>query len=978
MSRVRALSLLALVLVTLLAEDARAGDPHVHWYTLETPHFSVHYHAGLEPVAQKVATVAEAVYARLVPELGYTPDEKTEVVLTDESEFANGFAWVIPYPTVRLLVSAPDDMSTLGDYDDWITELVTHEFTHILHISNVSGVPGVVNSIFGPTLTPNHQQPNWIIEGLAVVMESEHTTAGRLRSSMVEMSLRTDVLSGRLARLDEFSHLPTRWPGGGLWYLYGAKFIQWIASIYGPDIYAAVATDFGAQVIPFGVNRAIRRATGRTYEELYAGWKADLERTYAAKKAELERRGLREGRRLTAHGWDAAGPRFLPRSCGAEQRVAYTKSDGDTLGGIYAIEVAKDAGEKAELVARSTGRSLAFGPHCELYFDSVAPSQRAYYFSDLYRLAPGERSPRGTEKNRRQLTVGHRARDLDVSPDGRSIVYVTNERGTTTLRIASLDPEGRLSGERRLVATAHFEQVYTPRFSPDGRRVAYGAWTAGGYRDIRVVDIASGKLYELWHDRAIEQQPAWSPDGRTLYFTSDRTGIANVYAYDLDTQKLHQVTNVLTGAYMPEPSPDGRALVYMGYSSDGFDLHVLELDRARWLEAQPPQSERATPTTLPPREFVPKPYRALPSLRPRSWGISYGTGSFGNALTLSTSGTDAVGRHAFLAQLVIETESVGLLGSLEYLYSGLPFDFAAAVFRTAAPRSDYQTGETPVTVTEYQLGASSSLGYSFPSGFDAQSIALGYTLARWEHDRPIDDDLDPYAPLPTEPQRGLIGLIHLGYGFSNARASGLAISNEAGMTISVSTDLADPAWGSESTLTAFSAHFTGYLSMPWLTHHVLALGLSGGASTGTYTRYGLYSTGGFADTPAFDALTTSYPQSSFVLRGYDPGQFVGSNYNLLNLEYRFPIAYIDRGLSTLPGFLRVLSGTLFLDWGGTYEELDMDRPLDAFHVGIGAELWLNFVLEYQSTANVRFGIARGLDSEAPPGLQTYFVAAATF
>ena len=132
------------------------------------------------------------------------------------------------------------------------------------------------------------------------------------------------------------------------------------------------------------------------------------------------------------------------------------------------------------------------------------------------------------------------------------------------------------------------------------------------------------------------------------------------------------------------------------------------------------------------------------------------------------------------------------------------------------------------------------------------------------------------------------------------------------------------------------------------------------------------------DTPPFDSLVTSFPQSSFVLRGYLPGQFIGSNYNLLNLEYRLPIWYIDRGISALPGFLRTLSGTLFLDWGGTYDRLDEDRPLDAFHVGVGAELWLNFVLEYQNTGNVRFGVARGLDSEAPPGLQTYFVAAATF
>jgi hypothetical protein len=981
MSPLRALSLIALVFVFVSssARPARAGDPHVEWYTLETPHFSVHYHAGIEEVAQRAASIAEAVYARLVPELGYELDEKAELVLSDETEYANGYAWVLPYPAVKLLVSAPDDMSSLGDYDDWITQLVTHEFTHILHISNVSGVPAVGNAIFGPSFTPNHDQPNWIIEGLAVAMETEHTTAGRLRSTQVEMSLRTDILSGRLARLDEISHLPTRYPGAALWYHYGAKFIGWIASIYGPDVYAAVATDYGAQVIPYGVNRAIRRATGRTYEELYAGFRADLTRRYAAEKAAIERRGLRVGQRLTHHGWDAASPRFLPRACGSSRKLAYTKSDGDTLGGIYTLSLDPRADREPELFARSTGRSLAFGPRCELFFDGVAPSRRAYFFSDLYRLPPGERAPRGTEKNRKELTTGRRARDLDVSADGRRIVFATNERGTTTLRIADLDPEGNLSGERRLVATARFEQVFTPRFSPDGQRVAFSTWTAGGYRDIRVVDIRSGALYELWRDRALDQQPAWSPDGNTLYFTSDRSGVANVYAYELATKKLHQVTNVLTGAYMPEPSPDGRSLVYVGYGSDGFDLYELPLERSRFLEAPPFVNQRGEPTFVPETSFRRREYNALPSLRPRAWGISYGTGSFGNALTVNTSGTDAVGHHAFLAELLIETEEVTPLGSLTYWYSGLPFGFTGSVYRAAAPRNiDYRYGEPPSTVTEYQLGASSSISYDFPSQFDTQGISLSYTLAEWRHDLPAEPSLDPFAPLANEPQSGLIGVIQLQYGFSNARASGLAISNESGFSVSVGADFADPAWGSESTLTAFSARFAGYLEMPWLRHHVLALGLSGGTSTGTYARYGLYSTGGFADTPPFDSLVTSFPQSSFVLRGYLPGQFIGSNYNLLNLEYRLPIWYIDRGISTLPGFLRTLSGTLFLDWGGTYDRLDEDRPLDAFHVGVGAELWLNFVLEYQNTGNVRFGVARGLDSEAPPGLQTYFVAAATF
>src|SRR5206468_751327 len=102
---------------------------------------------------------------------------------------------------------------------------------------------------------------------------------------------------------------------------------------------------------------------------------------------------------------------------------------------------------------------------------------------------------------------------------------------------------------RPLWKGARFDQAYAPAWSPDGRRVAFGAWRTHGYRDIVVVDADGGHPAEITHDRAIEGDPVWSPDGRWLYFTSDRTGITNVFAYELATGALWQVTNVVGGAF---------------------------------------------------------------------------------------------------------------------------------------------------------------------------------------------------------------------------------------------------------------------------------------------------------------------------------------------------------------------------------------------------------------------------------------------
>lgn len=974
------LSALGVALSTTWAATVRAGDPYLTWWTVSTPHFRVHYHGGLEEIAQRTATIAEMAHQALVPTLGWEPSEVTQILLTDDSDAANGSASATPYNAIRLFVAAPQDMAVLNDYDDWLVELVTHEHTHVLHVDNVTGAPAVVNAVFGKIMTPNQEQPRWILEGLAVAEESRHTTAGRVRSTQFDMYLRADVLEDRVAELDEISHGPRRWPGGNLWYLYGGRFVEWILDTYGPDTFAAVAQHYGRSLIDYGINRAIRRATGRTYPELYRAWKRHLAEHYRDQVLAIEERGLRQGRRLTRHGRVVSFPRWVPARCwqGSEPELVYFRDDGHEPAGFYVGTLGPGGITDSEIITRASGSVASFGADCSIVFDSVATSRRRHYLSDLFRLPAGERAPGGNERNRQRMTWGRRAREPAVSPDGRRIAYVTQRAGTATLRVSDLTAHGTLENERRLVPSARFEQAFTPRFSPDGTRLAYSVWSQGGYRDVRIVDVATGAFFAVTHDRAIDQQPAWSPDGRTLFFTSDRTGVANVYAFDLDSKALSQVTNVVTGAYMPEISEDGGTLVYVGYRSNGFDLFSMPLDRSRWLKPLPaPTRPEGEPSVLPHRWPI-SPYRPLPTLRPHSYGLEVGTGTFGTAVTLSTDGADIVGHHAFAAEVTYETEGPEWQGSLDYAYRRLPFDLRATVFRGASPRSDAEIDDEPVTVTEHLVGFTSGIAYGMPGEYDYQSVGLSYTVGDYSHDLDQRRPLDPEAAVPVEPHSGVIAAAHVGYVYSSASGSLYGISAERGFTFGLGIDYADPALGSETTLTSFSTTLTGYLRTPWHRHHVLALAASGGSAGGTYPRRGLFSTGGFADEPPLDSYTSGIRQGAFVLRGYEPGQFSGTDYALFNAEYRFPIALVDRGVSTLPVFLQTLSGVLFADYGGAFFGIDPDRPSEVLHLGVGAELWIDLVLAYTAGSTLRLGVARGLDHEAPDGLMTYFVAASAF
>jgi len=969
------------VALLISLRPAYAGDPYLEWFTITTPHFRIHFHSGLERLAERTAGIAERAHRRISPQLGWQPTQITDVVMTDDSDLANGSAYAIPSNTIRLYVSAPDDMSSLNDYDDWQVELVSHEYTHILHIDNASGVPAIVNAILGKTVVPNQAQPRWVLEGLAVAMESAHTSGGRLKSSLFDMYLRTDVLADHLATLDEISQSPRRWPGGDVWYLYGSKFIEWILDTYGPDTFARVSNDYGAQVIPWGINRSIRRVTGRTYPELYAGWKSTLEGRYQKQAASITARGLREGVRFTHSGRLASAPHFVPQHCqsSAGAEIVYYRDDAEERPGVYRVKLVPGEDDEAELMTRASGGTLSVAPDCSLYFDSFAPSRRRYSFSDLFRLPAGLRSKNGQDLRRERQTIGARARDPDVSPDGRSLAYVTNDGGTSTLRMAAIDAQGKLGAPRRLTPSARYEQVYTPRFSPDASSIAYSVWSTGGYRDIRLLDLRTGELTDITHDRALDQQPAWSPDGKLLYFVSDRGGVANIHVYDLAARTLRQVTNVLSGAYMPAIAPDGRSLVYVGYTAQGFDLFRMALDPKHYLEPLEPPARTDGIVNLPPQPYPITPYNPLPTVRPRAYDLRFGTGSFGkNALTISTNGSDAVGHHSYAASVTFEPNGPEWQGSIGYAYSRLPFDFRTNVFRFTAPQRNYQVGEAPQTVIEHAYGVSTSVGIWSPAEFDAQAASLSFNISDLSHDSPLGSGLDPWSPVPTEPSSGLLSWVHVGYLFTNAEGSLYGVSSERGFTLNLGADWAGPALGSDSTLASFYGNVTGYLRMPWRHHHVLALAGSVGSSSGTYARRQGFSAGGYADQPLIDVYTSGVRQSLFVLRGYEPSQFIGNNFSLINAEYRFPIAYVDRGVSTLPVFLRQVSGSLFADWGGAYDHIDRSDPFKVLHLGAGGELWINFVLGYRLEWTLRLGVAHGFDEAAKSDLQSYFVITSAY
>ncbi|HWL88952.1 MAG TPA: hypothetical protein VNO21_24275 [Polyangiaceae bacterium] len=971
-----------------LREARAANDPNLVWKTIVTPHFRISYYSGEEAIARHLADHAEAIHARLSPVLNWTPKEKVEIALRDQSELANGFTNIVPFNAIQLYVTAPDDMSPLGDFDDWYATLLTHEYTHTLHIDQIRGLPALANAIIGKRFSPQQVQPRWFLEGLAVYEESMRTSGGRLRSSQWQMYMRADVLEDNIAPLDVFSNTPRRWPQGNIWYLYGSFFLKWIQEQYGEETIRKVADDYGRQVIPLAFNRSLRRAIGKTYEELYPLWVDAMKKEYAAQREAIAARGLREGVRLTHGGNTAQHPVWIPSNAWPDFAggLVYYRDDGHDTTGLYALKVPRDAQggivsakEKApELVVRTNEIAHAsFMPDGATVFETIAPYHRIFGWSDLFELPAGVESPSGLEGKRSRWTTGFRASDPAVSPDGRRVVFVTNTRGTRYLQIADITAEGGIANVRALVPSYRFEQAFSPEWSPDNRHVAYSAWTQGGYRDIRLVDASDGSYLEIAHDRAQDGGPSFSPDGRWLFFHSDRTGVSNVFAWDVRTHALKQVTNVVNGAYQPAVSPDGKTLAYLGYTHAGFDIFAMQLRESDWLDAEPYVEDRPAPNPEPPhRNFKITSYDPLETLRPRRFGVSITPGNFGQAIIVSTEGADMAGLHSFAASMTTEVERPIPQFSLVYTYGGLPVDLTMGASRTITPQGGYQLGPNykPNWIQEAATFYS-AITYNLPneSGLDGQSFALSYAVTRLSGDLPTPADrLDPYDTPVIPGGRGMLTSLHLGWGYSNAQGFLYSIGAEKGFSLGANFDITNPAFASDYTGFAATLDFRTYHRMPWLKHHALALHAGLGTGAGNFPGHGPFYVGGFVDLPLYDIVRNTLIQGGIALRGYPPVITVGRNTAIFNAEYRFPIVNIDRGFSTFPVFFQRLSGTVFLDYGSAFD----NAATAQFKTGAGAELWLDSLLAYVIGFTFRIGYAKGL---ASGGLDKfYFIATVPF
>jgi hypothetical protein len=1003
-------------LLLFLAAPAGAAssfDPQYRFQRLPTAHFIVYFHQGEDLLAARLAAIAEETWGNLERPLGRKPPRLTHVILVDQTELANGSAYPLPHDAIVVTAAWPAGSDFIGNTEDWLRLVFTHEFTHIVHLDRSEGWARGVRTLFGriELAFPNLYLPAWQIEGLATYEESAITGQGRLHAGDFRSIVGEAARARRLEPLDRVNGGLTDWPDGLAAYAYGLGFHAYLADRYGATTFAALA-DATARRVPFTASRVFERVYGRSLGALWRDYQASLAVSVSAPPPDDH------ATRLTHHGFIVTGPRFARSACGAcAPDVIYSVRTPHAFPTMNRLTL--DGSDPRPILRRYLGSTAAIGRD-RIYFDQQEVRRNAGLYSDLYAL---ER----TTGRVWRATRDARLLDPDMSPDERTIVAVRNSLGRRDLVLVRLTPtltadlkvrtttdttagavqalppplaryeasygEARRSaardGGRPAVETLISEpetQFNAPRWAPDGRTIAAERHRPGGQAEIVLVDVATRAVRVLASDpKGRWVTPAWRPDGRAVVAAADlNEGPFNLYEILVGTSgaaeraapSARQLTHTTGGATWPDVSPDGTSIVYVGYTPDGFDLFQMPYPSAaggdllytapsaisqatsrvgqasRAEQARPLQDSEARAEQAGSRQRANAVYTPWPTLKPTWWSPIVDVDHTRIRVGAATGGADVLGYHGYSASATWLASRPGDAPAVEAAAPDWQVFYVYDRWRPTFWASASRD-------TSFFAGPPSDSGVPSTATLRERQLQAGIVLPV-RHVRAAQTTLASVARAVddfTFPDRRVSRnrtAARAGLAIQSAHTYGYSISPEGGVTLGITAEVVRRALGSSAGADAVTADARGYL--PALApHHVLAVRVAGGSSNGDRDVRRSFNLGG--------ALSNLNPldfgrEAISLLRGFPADTFAGTHVALVNADYRWPIARPQRGLGTWPLFLQTVHAAIFADAGHAWTRTFSARDVKT---SAGGELSLDFVAAYSLAFTASVGAAWGRD-----------------
>ena len=244
--------------------------------------------------------------------------------------------------------------------------------------------------------------------------------------------------------------------------------------------------------------------------------------------------------------WSPHGHRiafwFMPPSVGRSDIATIPRAGGEPL------VITKDASTNWNPVWSPDGKYL--------YFASDRSGNM-----NFWRVAIDEESGHVLAEPEAVVMPSNFSSHLSFSRDGRRMIYVQTNNQANIQAVDFDANREKVTGEPFWI-TRGDRQIVRPELSADGKQFVMRV-PRRTQDDVVVVSRDGSNWRDLTNDKFFDRYPRWSSDGKKIAFTSDRSGIYEIWTIDADGTNLRQVTfGALPATSFPLWSPDGKQLLF--------------------------------------------------------------------------------------------------------------------------------------------------------------------------------------------------------------------------------------------------------------------------------------------------------------------------------------------------------------------------------------------------------------------------------
>ncbi|MBN1899562.1 MAG: hypothetical protein JW827_12360 [Spirochaetes bacterium] len=896
---------------------------------ITSTHFTVVYH-GHKNIAQRVIIIAENIHASLASRFFIEDSIHTYIVLADVTDMANGMATVLPDNIIYLYDITPQisAQKSLLHYDQWLEELILHEYVHILHLNQDHSMWKILRSLGLKYIVPNALLPLSSLEGLAVAIESYYTPMGRAKSSFKDMVLRTAVYEDNVPALDEISAFVNKIPSGYGPYIWGGSFHYYLIHKVSENnvlkaynrhggclncLLSPLETDLrtcACSVLSCSpLNAIFYLYTDQSYYDLYDEWTAKITKDYLDEIRKINKPTKPFKLSGIEPFWNIYDLKYY------DHKIYFSGYSPHTGYGLYAYDLKEK--ELTILLEDAFVSSLTFF-NDEIFFTGFDIYDNVYSYFSLYRYDTGSGRRKRIKNTRRMVYVEKYQDDLLV---------LENSENKKRLFIMSTD------GQRKEIVLEFGKYDIASDFKLIKDDLYFIMKKENDFIDIYQYQFQTKDLKRI--TRTASMELSLMVDNENLYFVSDHNSRFDLYRYHVIKKDFYQLTDLITGSLQFAASGNDFYLTY--YTSSGFKMAVLNEKKMKKIpvdynknDSYPHYLKEETIHTAESDHKDKGSFSSLgnlfsqmilfPDFYAYSEGQSYFVASFGLTLLF----TDILMKNSLSICLGYDTYVEDYYGRFNYYLKNNKIDLDIQAFRLYAGRTNQLKKDEYI-----------SAGIQYLKNTILDLLAFHTGLAYYKRDMIYNRRVEYYNSL------------FAGFTYNNTKKYPYSIIPEKGWHVYCRYDLLKEFLGSSYDLDLFNLRITKYNQLFFM-HDIFRI----------FTDIGIMLNDS-GDEP-YEVEGLSFNKSTLYtkrLMAYSYYEKSSKNYFIANISYNFPLFWIERGIKNMPLLLSHVWMKLYYEGGNGFNDIKKLSLMDM----VGADLNFSLYFYYSLKTDISFGVSYELE-----------------